>query len=72
MKIERGSVRAARRETARRDASNMGIPDRYFAEFWHAGATHEAGEKIKAAGRAREEAAAALARAVAAVEKGAA
>lgn len=70
MKTVRGSKRAARREAARRVASNMGIPGKQFAEFWRAGATHEAGEKIKTAGRAREEAAAALTRAAAAVEKG--
>jgi len=71
MKTARGSKRAARREAARRFALHMGIPGSLFAEFWREGATHEAGVKILTAGRAREEAAAALARALAAVEKGA-
>ena len=72
LKTERGSKRTARREAARRVALNMGIPNKQFAEFWRAGATHEAGEKVLTAARAREADAAALARALAAVEKGAA
>ena len=67
MTTARGSKRAARREAARRVASNMGIPDKQFAEFWRAGATHEAGEKVLTAARGRAEADAALARAAMAV-----
>jgi len=66
MKTERGTKRAQRRDAAHRIANNMGIPSKLFPEFWHAGATHEAGEEILKAGRARE-ADAALARATMAV-----
>ena len=72
MRIERGTRRAQRRDAARQVAQSSGLPAKHFAEFWHAGGTREAAEDITKAARGREEAVAALARAVAAVtsEKG--